>query len=127
MSMRNLWIAAAVTALAAAAGWASAQGISQYQQGAARQGPTQGLTQGPTAGPRTAQEEITVRWGADRVTPAAAAPETTGSASPILAMPRQTAEAFAVGDAKSDLEARRVRASVGRTLERMRESRSASQ
>jgi hypothetical protein len=107
--MKHALIATSVAALVAGVGWASAQGLNER----------------PKAPAAPEQQNSPAPLTPDKANPApsAQAPETTGQSSH---------QAIAVGasaqeELKSAAEARRVRAAVGRTLDRMQElSRPAS-
>jgi hypothetical protein len=105
--MKHALIATSVAAWVAGFGWASAQGVNE-----------------PQKRPAAVQDDKSPAPHTSNAKPAATAPhpETTGRAPSEAAAGDVSEE-----EAKSAAEARRVRAAVGRTLERTRElSRPAS-
>ena len=101
--MKHALIAASVAALVAGVGWASAQGLNERPKA-----PAAAPEQHNPIAPRTPETA--------KPAPTAQAPEATGQSSSRAAAVDASAE-----ETKSAAEARRVRAAVSRTLERMQE------
>jgi hypothetical protein len=100
--MKHALIAASVAALVAGVGWASAQGLNERPKA-----PAAAPEQHNPIAPRTPETA--------KPAPTAQAPETTAQSSSRAAAVGASAEE----EWKSAAEARRVRAAVSRTLERM--------